>query len=191
MMKKGKFLMHFRRVNLVLGLSVTLLALALSPATAIDPGDPGKGFDYVFWGYSPPYGNGGSGNRAFLAIDIDEPNSPRPYPGGPEFKLWVENDDNSGRLDVNTITPNERHVLLPPLKQTDPERFIISHRENDPLQGNILTRSNSVLEPYNQHYLRSYIDVVHNNMRTRYLVDCPEFNCAEVLDENPYPPIIP
>ena len=153
-------------------LSLCSIALAAFPAGAIEPDDPGKGFDYVFWGYSPPFSNGDADNRAVILLDIDDPASPRPYPEGPTFKLQAASPA-FGRVEVEQDHPAV-HVLIGP--QTGPSRFILDHTD---AATNTRVRANSLLEPYDRHYLRSVIDVVHEFRRTRFVADCPDGQCAE------------
>ena len=156
-----------------------LVAALLSPQSvpAIDPPDPGKGYDYVFFGYSPAMGAGGPGNRAMLLLDIDGANSPRANPDGTQFKLLVENERFSGRLDVRSVVePVTPDTFRMSGTVQDPQRVLFTYR-GAAEQGNVTIQGDALLEANNLHYLRAVIDVVHAGGRTRYLVNCEPFNC--------------
>lgn len=171
---------------LMLVLSCALALPAVSEAR--DPiVDTGKGFDYVFYGYSPPNPGpvveGSSRNRAMLLLDIDKPGPPRPYPAGPQFKLLAESPVGSGELEVLTIKPTV-HTLIG-AQDNNPVRFVFTFRgkaDND--GGAVLVQSDAALEANGLHYLRDVVDVVHKSRRTRYLVNCDTPIC-NVL-ERPY-----
>lgn len=170
------------RLHMRQGAIALLCCLLIWPSvsSARDPADPGKGFDYVFYGFSPPnpspVAEGSSRNRAMLLLDIDEAGSPRPYPAGPKFKLLVESPVGSGELEVLTSSPVWHRLIG---KQDDhPARFIFSYfgaADND--GGALIIRSDAALEANGQHYLRDVIDVAHKRKRTRYRVNCETFDC--------------
>jgi hypothetical protein len=157
-----------------------LIAMLASPALeARDPADPGKGFDYVFYGFDPALPSqimeGSSRNRAMLLIDIDKAGSPRPYPGGPKFKFLAESTVGSGVLEVLTKTPT-RHTLIGP-QDNHPVRFVFTFRGAADNGGNVAINEDAALEANARHYLRAVVDTVHRDRRTRYLANCPTFVC--------------
>ena len=164
-----------------------LAAAAVLPVVAQnrDPTDPGKGFDYVFYGYDPALPrtivNGFSTNRAMLLLDIDKPGSPRPYPQGPKFKLLAESNTGSGVLEVLTSSPVTNTLIG---MQTDPVRFLFTYNGLADNGGAVMLTTDALLEAYGLHYLRAVVNVVHNGRRTRYLVNCPTFVCD--VPERPY-----
>ena len=171
---------HLRQTHS--GLIALLCCLLVWPSMTVarDPADFGKGFDYVFYGFSPPNPSpiveGSSRNRAMLLLDIDKANSPRPYPAGPKFKLLGESTVGSGELEVLTTSPS-RHTLIG-VQDNHPVRFIFTYNgvaDND--GGALMIRSDAALEANGGHYLRDFIDVVHKFRRTRYRVNCEAFDC--------------
>lgn len=168
-------------------LAIASFAFYQKPVLARDPPDPGKGFDYVFFGYSPPLlkniVEGSSQNRDMLLLDIDKPGSPRPYPDGPKFKLLSESPTASGILEILARLPT-KHTLIG-VQDNHPERFVFTFKGGVADNGGAVTvNSDSALEANGQHYLRSVVDVVHKNKRTRFLANCPTFVCD--VPERPY-----
>ena len=169
-------------------LLLSLVALALSLASSLaaragDPSDPGKGYDYVLYGFSPPYGPDGEGNRAMLLLDIDGLDSPRPSSLDRHFKLLVENATTSGRLDVESYTQHAFPTTVDTLLGSPdnfPTRYVFIYSG----AGGII-HHNVALEALMRHYLRSVVDVVHNAARTRYLVNCQPLDCHKPFV--PYP----
>lgn len=171
-----------RKILLSLLILIAVAAGPIQPSRAADNkfADPGKGYDYVFFGYAPAMGAGGPGNRAMLLLDIDDAKSPRPNPDGAQFKLLVENARFSGRLDVKSqvepATPIAPDYFRLSGTVINPQRVLFTYR-GPAEQGNVSIQGDALLEANNLHYLRAVIDVVHNGIRTRYLVNCEPFNC--------------
>lgn len=161
---------------------LVLSSLHPGVALATDPPDPGKGFDYVFYGYSAPFGAGAPGNRAMLLMDIDNPSSPRAYPAGPKFKLLANNAVMSGVLEVNATSPNTRTLIG--VQDSNPARYLFTFTGTASNGGSVIIQADAALEANNLHYLRAVVDVVHKGMRTRYQVNCQPFNCE--VPERPY-----
>lgn len=174
-------------------LAVVAVFTSLS-ARAIQPSDPGKGFDYVFYGYSPPLPqnvvDGSSLNRAMLLQDIDGTYLDgyklpgRPGNLRPRYKLMSESP-TSGVLE--TYTPTMTHapranIFTLQMDGSYPARFVFAFRGVATTAGESITvESNSALEAEGQHYLRDVLDLIHNGRRTRYVTDCPNNRCGETL----------
>ncbi len=156
-----------------------------APAAAQDTTDLGKGYDYVFYGWSPAYGPGGPGNRAMLLMDLDDTAGTEPAPPvgasfDKNFKTLVENSQTSGRLDEHSYTAHRVpgwELLNAPDGTPYRWRFTTSEgpRATDPGEPRI--EQNAIFEYYDQHYLRSVMDVVHNGAWTRYLTNCEFEDC--------------
>jgi hypothetical protein len=166
-----------------------VLAAAL-PAAALEIPDPGKGYDYVFYGWCPAYGEGGPGNRAMLLMDLDDTVAVDPPQGGADFaknfKTLVANDQTSGRLDVASYTAHRVPAwesLNSPGGTPYRWRFTTSGGPRDQL-GEPRIEQNAIFEYYDRHYLRSVMDVVHDDAWTRYLTNCGFEDCA--VAEPPY-----
>lgn len=171
-----------RLARRVVQVAPIVLLLQWGVALAVDPPDPGKGFDYVLYGYSAAFGNGAPGNRAMLLLDIDDPTSSRPYPAGPKFKLLADNAVTSGVLEVLATSP-ATHTLIG-VQDSNPARFLFTFTGTASNGGSVIIAVDAALEANNLHYLRAVVDVVHKGMRTRYQVDCPPFVCD--VPERPY-----
>lgn len=169
------------------GLSAALAWAA--PVAAQNAVDLGKGYDYVFYGWSPAYGPGGEGNRAMLLMDLDDtPGTQPPPPVGADFaknfKALVENATTSGRLDVDSYTAHRVpgwELLNAPGGTPYRWRFTTSEGPRNPDAGEPRIEQNAIYEYYNRHYLRSVMDIVHKGAWTRYLTNC-DFEDCEVAE---------
>lgn len=166
------------------GLMAATLVCA-TPALAQDQNfaDRDKGYDYVFYGYSPAYGAGGPGNRAMLLMDIGDPSTPSLQSAGfaKNFNVLAANAKTSGELEAKSDTAHQ----IPSWELLNTQdgapyrwRFIL----NDGLR----IEQNAIFEPKNNHYLRSVMDVVHNGAWTRYLTDCVVPNCNVDVQDPDY-----
>jgi len=190
-MKWSKCLEKINPFVLVVTLGIFLLWPDISIAR--DPDDPGKGFDYVFFGFSPPLPkvkvDGSWQNRAMLLQDIDGKDkngnqlTARFVNDQPKFKLMSESTTGSGVLETVTLRLQPNFYKL--IWDQDPVRFVFAYI-GDPRPGSeppsgeqITVQSDSALEANGQHYLRSVVDLIHKGKRTRYLVDCPNAVCDE------------
>lgn len=163
-------------------LILMVVTFGLMPPTGVSAEkfpDPGKGYDYVFFGYSPAMGEGGVGNRAMLLIDIDGVNSPRHNPEGAQFKLLVEDARFTGRLDILSVVEPATPVAPDYFRLSgtilNPQRAMFTYR-GVAEGGAVNIQGDALLEANNLHYLRAVMDV-HYIKRNRYVVNCLPNKC--------------
>ncbi|ESQ17090.1 MAG: hypothetical protein N838_12180 [Thiohalocapsa sp. PB-PSB1] len=171
-------------------LSGLFLLLLSQPSIGLQPDDPGKGYDYVFYGYSPPFTPPLENSRVMLLLDIDDPLSPRKSSRDKCFKLLAYNPTRVDRIDLFSYTEHTTPTMPPGIFIVDdqqdsaPERWVFIYSGNDAAGDTYRINHNAILEPYARSYLRSVIDVVHTpggqaTSRVRFLANC-EFNDCDV-----------